>query len=297
LFLLTPESSFRGRTMKRIVSFCVFGSDPIYRVGALANVALAQEHYPGWTPRFYVSTELPAGFAADLRALGAEVVMRAPCRPADAMLWRARPMNERRLDALIVRDADSRISGREAAAVEEWLASGRGFHIMRDHPDHCHAVMGGMWGCRANMLPHFPVLHVLWRVMHRARGSRAYARRHGADQLFLREMIYPLVRGDALIHSDLVRFEGEVPRPFPTPRRGLEFVGQIVRADGSTVERHLELLRAAVPRDYSLEAPPLATRWIAAARRNSWLRVLAKRICMRAATSGATNGANGVTLD
>jgi hypothetical protein len=85
-------------------------------------------------------------------------------------------------------------------------------------------------------------------------------------------MIYPLVRSDAMIHSDLVRFEGEDARPFPTPRRDLEFVGQVIREDGSTVERHLELLASAHPCEYPIQPPPLLTRWIALLRRDQGLR-------------------------
>ena len=40
------------------------------------------------------------------------------------------------MDAFVSRDLDSRLSQREATAVQHWLASNRTFHIMRDHWDH-----------------------------------------------------------------------------------------------------------------------------------------------------------------
>ena len=48
----------------------------------------------------------------------------------------------------ISRDLDSRFSDREQAAVEEWLNSSKKFHIMRDHPRHRPAMLGGTWGCK-----------------------------------------------------------------------------------------------------------------------------------------------------
>jgi hypothetical protein len=49
------------------------------------------------------------------------------------MLWRFRPAFEEDDTIVLVRDADSRLSRRERAAVEDWLASDFDFHIMRDH--------------------------------------------------------------------------------------------------------------------------------------------------------------------
>ena len=45
-----------------------------------------------------------------------------------------------------VRDADSRVSPREAAAVAEWVRSGVAAHVMRDHPNHQFVMNSGMWG-------------------------------------------------------------------------------------------------------------------------------------------------------
>ena len=48
----------------------------------------------------------------------------------------------------LCRDLDSRFSKREAAAVEEWLQSGRAIHSMRDHPAHTTPLLGAAWGAR-----------------------------------------------------------------------------------------------------------------------------------------------------
>jgi hypothetical protein len=50
--------------------------------------------------------------------------------------------------AYLSRDLDSRLTGREVAAVSEWLATGRAFHFMRDHPDHGTTILGSGWGWR-----------------------------------------------------------------------------------------------------------------------------------------------------
>ena len=52
------------------------------------------------------------------------------------------------VDALLVRDLDSNISPREVAAVQEFLQSSKEFHVMRDHPYHGVAILGGTWGVK-----------------------------------------------------------------------------------------------------------------------------------------------------
>ena len=41
-----------------------------------------------------------------------------------------------------------RFSGREAAAVSDWLSSDLPFHIMRDHTNHGVQMLAGMWGAK-----------------------------------------------------------------------------------------------------------------------------------------------------
>lgn len=40
------------------------------------------------------------------------------------------------------------ITEREVSAVREWMKSGLQFHVMRDHPKHDFAILGGLWGLR-----------------------------------------------------------------------------------------------------------------------------------------------------
>lgn len=54
------------------------------------------------------------------------------------------PLLDERVDVFMSRDAVSEILHRENKAVREWLASDRLYHIMRDHPQHCIPILGGV---------------------------------------------------------------------------------------------------------------------------------------------------------
>jgi len=60
-------------------------------------------------------------------------------------------LDDRAVETFIIRDSDSRLTPRDAAAVSDWLRRGRNytFHCIRDHPSHSlYSVSGGAWGGR-----------------------------------------------------------------------------------------------------------------------------------------------------
>ncbi|ROT74205.1 hypothetical protein C7M84_007300 [Penaeus vannamei] len=61
------------------------------------------------------------------------------------MVWRALPLGDERVSAFFVRDSDSILLERGAAAVREWMAGNKSFHLLRDHPYHGIPIMGGLW--------------------------------------------------------------------------------------------------------------------------------------------------------
>ena len=210
--------------MKKIISFSLYGTAPCYQNGALENVQFAKRIYPGWFCRFYISQEIPQNIVNALRQNGAEVILKTRKYKSDGMFWRFLPAGEPGNDVVIVRDADSRITEREKAAVDAWLESGDAFHIMRDHPLHTARIMGGMWGVRGGRLSDIHALICKWQA-RRFLDREACFRHKGMDQIFLTEMVYPRIQHDVCIHSEFTCFEGEKVSPFPVRGTHGEFVG------------------------------------------------------------------------
>jgi hypothetical protein len=240
---------------RKLISFSLYGSNPLYLQGALRNAILAPRVYPGWSVRFYVSQEIEDAVTGGLAAAGAEVIRKERRGAVDGMFWRFLPAADPSLEAVLIRDADSRISHREAIAVQEWLASGKAMHVMRDHPCHRVVVMGGMWGCRGGAIPDIDRLIEKWSVWHRK----------GHDQDFMRDQIYPRLKHSMLVHSDLFTYHGEECRPFPTPRSRGQFVGCVIDPDRDEPTDEQSLENEKVFQGRSLE------RLQAAKRRRRWM--------------------------
>ena len=139
---------------KNIIAFSLWGDDPVYIHGAIVNARIAPHIYYGWTPRFYCDPSVPADVVAELRRLGAQVVLfEDPALQAIRPMWRFLASDDPSVDWFVCRDTDCRLNCQEFIAVEEWLKSGRPFHVMRDHVYHIDLILAGMWGGRAGMLP------------------------------------------------------------------------------------------------------------------------------------------------
>ncbi len=119
----------------------------------------------------------------------------------DGLFWRFEPICDPQVEITLIRDCDSRVNPREAAAVEEWLASGTRLHTMRDHYEHIVPILGGMWGCRH--WPEFGQLLNFWPV------SGAM----GNDQEFLKQKVWPLVKDDNCVQHDRYTVDTEVYTP------------------------------------------------------------------------------------
>jgi hypothetical protein len=197
--------------MVRVLSFSLYGDDPLYCRGAVRNAELAPRIYPGWTVRFAVDATVPPAVVAELRALGCDLVVMDRSRgPQYGKFWRFMVAGDPRVERFACRDADSRLNVREKAAVDEWIASGLPFHVMRDSVFHDRRILGGMWGGVGGMLPD---------VGARIDGWGQYDRWGDSDR-FLCTVVWPLIADRTLCHDSANHFGDGRPFPAHAPLDG-----------------------------------------------------------------------------
>jgi hypothetical protein len=188
------------------IAFSLHGATAAYCDGAVRNVVAAKFLFPEWRCRFYVDDSVPKLVADRLLREGAHVV-RVGGLPAGRFgtFWRFLIADDPAVDRYLVRDCDACLSLRERTAVDAWLASGRHFHVMRDGLTHTEPMLAGMWGGVRGALP--PIQGEIIEFCRTAPLSRT------ADQLFLRERIWPTVRQSVLAHDS--EFTLRDSQPFP----------------------------------------------------------------------------------
>lgn len=195
----------------------------MYLQGAIANAELVKIVYPGWTMMVWHDNSIPSEVLSELTKHGVVLRNATTLGVANGMLWRFLSLDESGMEAFLSRDCDSRLNEREAAAVTEWLDSGVGAHVMRDHPHHDQIMMGGMWGCKAGVLPN------MRRLITPFENKSGY----GHDQVFLASVVWPIIRNNCVQHcfGDLLSVF-PYSQPFPT-KSGFRFVGEVFDEKGN----------------------------------------------------------------
>lgn len=229
--------------MKRVITFALWGDNPIYNIGAIRNAELAAIYYPDFECWYYVHTPTVPSSTIDKLShlLNVKIIDKEgdinTCKP---MCWRFEAIDDPDVEIMMSRDTDTRILLREKLAVDEWLQSGKIFHIMRDHPYHYSPhmkIMGGMFGTKK-------IPEVNWTNL-----SNMIVQTHHRDydQIMLNDHIYPLVKDNSMIHTLFNLYSDEVTNSFPIPYDDdYRFVGEYVYADESRPQHHINELKRAL---------------------------------------------------
>jgi hypothetical protein len=141
------------------ISYCLYGSDIKYYVGAEKNIEINAKLLPEWNNIIYYSLNnvLPE-FVKKLTDLGAIMIdvntMEISKYLGNPMFWRYLIFYTNQTS--IIRDLDSRVSNREVKYIERWLDSDLNYFVIRDHPWHS-VVPGGLFGLKNSnlIIPHF----------------------------------------------------------------------------------------------------------------------------------------------
>lgn len=192
--------------MKQI-SFCLYGNEPIYTQGIMENLPLCKRWYPGWQVVVYCD-DVAYGIMGDaILQHWAIPTLWTKGHPAYARLD---AINTNREGITIFRDGDSRITQREVAAVQQWIATGKKLHVMCDHEFHISKIMAGMFGLNNHDLP--PINLEIPEYSY------------GDDEKLLEQEVWLDLQHDCLIHG--------LDRPggiaFPMSPEPGTFIGQKV---------------------------------------------------------------------
>lgn len=210
--------------MKKVFSFSLFGSKKMYWKGLYANIVSIQTQFPDWWTYIWVDTTVPEEVLLYLSTQPNVKLIPTNETGLINMSYRFFSIDDPEVEVMCVRDADSRIYERDIACIHDFVGSEKLFHIIRDHPNHHHTIMGGMWGIKKDLLTgSIQTQFELWRKSNTA--SEFWN-----DMDFLRSLFYPHVLPYTMIHDELQTFEPtEWKTPFRVPleENKMNFIGQI----------------------------------------------------------------------
>jgi hypothetical protein len=217
-----PPAFNPGRPEENVIAYALWGNEPRYHVPLLENVRLLPHLFPGWTIRVHHDHSVAPAYLHELASRGVELRQTglAAGEPAHrGALWRFEVIADPAVRRFLIRDADSLLTVKERVAVDAWLASSFHFHAMRDWYTHTDLILAGMWGGVGGILP-APADLMRARTFWREETDHI-------DQDLLTETVWPVIRGNVLIHDSIFApCLGSVPfPPFGMPLPG-NHIGQ-----------------------------------------------------------------------
>jgi len=237
---------------RRVISMSLYGKDLRYIWGVIRNAQLVPVYMPDWTLRVYVAADpAPSELAVSprilnkLRLLGAETAKVSTRYNMAPRNWRLLVANDQHIDYFLVRDADTRLTEREAAAVKDWLTTAESsgsqsavIHCIRDHPKHANqAIVDGLWGGRPRALRQL-LKQDITDMMNNNSDTRTS----------VSQLLWSKVSNVSDCHDSVSPCERWTPRtsrrPFPLSRQGREYVGQKFDAHQQLLSEDGDQLRA-----------------------------------------------------
>jgi len=181
-------------TENKIVSFVLYGNKDLYVDGAIRNIKDVRDMYGSdWS--------IHIGFGDDVR----EDITSRLIPLIDSYSFFKTDGHKGSLqrfnvdcDILLSRDIDAKISHREINVISDWLNTIYDYCIMRDHPGQKSAIPCGLFSIRGND----NIRHVRSLSQEFIPKSRGY---YGEDELFLGNVIYPIVKDRCIEYSSQVK--------------------------------------------------------------------------------------------
>lgn len=195
---------------RNIIAYSYWRDDDDVRIGLIDNAERARAFYPEWTMRVYCSEDMSPDVRNALSERDVQVyVMPKPPAPHVGPYWRLLALDDAQASTVLLRSAESRLNPEERLAVNEWLASGLPFHVMRDHISHEEPITANLWGARIGALPPLTPALTQWLVQPQAQMG---------EGVFLRLAVWPAIRHQTLVHDSQYDV-GAYVRPFPQGAR------------------------------------------------------------------------------
>jgi hypothetical protein len=168
-----------------------------YTYNCVANVLIADKLFPDWKIYVYYDTTIPLNIINFLKKSKNVVAFDMSehwLTTCDKMMWRNLAIDDTSLDVVCIRDCDTWLSYREKLLMDEWLASNKDLHIIRDHCYHSKHIMGGMWGVKNHLIK-----NIEETMKHYFSNKQNYRSHSGDDQDFLKDNYYNKIDNNKIL--------------------------------------------------------------------------------------------------
>lgn len=220
--------------MRNVISFCIYGENnekkQKYRKGLLENIDIIKSELPEFMIYIAAGCDVEDEYIEKLKSTYDKVIVKkVDFTGHPVTIERFLIFDEKEVEVLFSRDADSRIDERDIWCMKEFMKSDAHIHLIRDHKEHTMPIMAGMCGFKKTD-GHKICFGVVYNEFVK---MIPYKNFYGIDQQFL--IYFYNLRVKKLIHSNQARASvREVITPIPIPLKDdVSFIGNTIDYDAS----------------------------------------------------------------
>jgi len=201
----------------KVISFCLYGNQPKYVNGLFENMDIIGTHLSDFMVYLYIGNDVSAEVLIKCKTYKNLHMISVDADNAVLMMHRCFPIDDD-IEVMFCRDLDSRINARDRWTMYEFMRSDKHFHIVRDHYYHKSRI-GGIWAIKK---------HFSFNMKQLADGFLS-ENIYGSVEFFLQQRMYPLIKEDVLIHSNITGFLNEKISPIEYPlNKPTDFIGNVI---------------------------------------------------------------------
>ena len=214
--------------MVKVISFCIYGGLEKYCLGLIKNLNIVQKYLPEYHVWIYGGNNVPEEYIEKYKSFPNVKYIPTGLDGGQLTCYRFFAIDDPEVKIMHCRDADSRITERDQYLIREFEKSKELCHIIREHFWHKDEISAGMWGLKRGLIPgKIQDIYNTW-----IQSNKHIRDQFNTDQKFLKQCIYPLVKDQVLIHSNIVGFQGENITYIERPRKDdFDFIGNVILFD------------------------------------------------------------------
>ena len=200
--------------LRTVISFSLYGNVSKYIGGLIENCKNINKIYPNFWIYVYLGNDFDRSIMdnkfLDIKNLE---FIETGKSGHEVMSYRFFTIDRPEVGIAFSRDADSEINERDQYCINRFIESSYMFQIIRDHPMHGLAILGGTWGIKKGLLNfHIESIFNEYKLKNSIN-------KFGNDQDFLCDIIYPLVRNRAVVFDGYFNYPNEDREQIPLPIR------------------------------------------------------------------------------
>ncbi len=77
----------------KVISFCLYGTDPLYTIGAIKNAKAVKELLPDWNSMFFCADDVDENVITEIKKYGGIVKIMDSNESFTGMFWRFLPIS------------------------------------------------------------------------------------------------------------------------------------------------------------------------------------------------------------